>query len=90
LAEWLERIGGNDIRRLREALGHKHAAGLASLELAVRLVRAPQRTLLGQEGLELLGSIVDAAEAFSADALPLQEEVVRDFGSGGFVVRFGT
>ena len=72
---WLARIAGSDIRRLREALGHIHAAGLPSLELADRLVRSPQRTLLGPEGLRLLGSIVDEADPLSADAVDLQAEV---------------
>src|SRR5207248_9691283 len=39
-----------------EALGHRHAAGMASLDLADRLVRSPQRTLLGEDGLALLRS----------------------------------
>jgi len=75
LGEWLARIAGSDIRRLREALDHIHAAGLPSLELAGRLVCSPQRTLLGQEGLRLLGSIVDEADPFSAEVLALQEDV---------------
>ena len=52
LGEWLELTAGSDLRRLREALGHKHAAGLPCLDLAVRLVRSPHRTLLGREGLD--------------------------------------
>ena len=75
LGEWLELTAGSDLRRLREALGHKHAAGLPCLDLAVRLVRSPHRTLLGREGLDLLGSIADAADTFGADAFALREEV---------------
>src|SRR5256886_14706886 len=41
LGEWLELTAGSDLRRLREALGHKHAAGLPCLDLAVRLRRPP-------------------------------------------------
>lgn len=75
VGEWLARIAGTDIRRLSEALGHLHAAGLPSLELAGRLVRSPQRTLLGPDGLRLLASIVDEADPFSAETLALHEEV---------------
>jgi DNA-binding NarL/FixJ family response regulator len=59
VGDWLARIAGSDVRRLREALGHFHAAGLPSFDLAGRLVRSPQRTLLGDEGLELLMRIAD-------------------------------
>jgi len=65
LGDSLARAAGDDVRRLREALGHIHAGGLPSLDLATRLVRSPQRTLLGEEGLALLVTI--AAEAYPAD-----------------------
>jgi predicted ATPase len=42
VSDWLVGAGGGDIRRLREALGHRHAAGLETLDLANRLVRSPQ------------------------------------------------
>src|SRR5512132_1365215 len=47
LGDWLMRSAGHDVRRLREAIAHRHAAGLPSLDIADRLVRSPQRTLLG-------------------------------------------
>jgi DNA-binding CsgD family transcriptional regulator len=75
LAAWLERIGGSDIRLLREALAHTHAAGLPCLDLALRLLRSPQRTLLGREGLSLLASVADTADAFDSDALELNAEI---------------
>ena len=62
------------VLRLREALGHRHAVGLESLELANRLVRAPQRTLLGEDGLALLVTIADQADPFDEAALKLNEE----------------
>jgi hypothetical protein len=75
VGEWLARIAGGDIRRLREAIGHIHEAGLPSLELAERIVRSPRRALLGSDGLRLLASIVDAADPFSAQTCALQQQV---------------
>src|SRR5437660_632955 len=75
LATWLEDVAGNDLRRLREALDHRHAAGLPSLELAARLARSPQRTLLGEEGLRLLTSIADDSDASASDVLELNQEI---------------
>ncbi len=75
VAEWLARIAGTDVRRLREALAHRHAAGLPSLDLAVRLVRSPQRTLLGDEGLELLVTIADESQPRDETVLALNEEI---------------
>ena len=75
VGEWLAQIAGSDVGRLREALGHMHAAGLPTLDFATRLVGSPQRTLLGADGLRLLGSIADDADPFDADALALHEEV---------------
>jgi DNA-binding CsgD family transcriptional regulator len=75
VGEWLARIAGDDIRRLREAIGHIHDAGLPSLELAERLVHSPRRALLGSDGLRLLASIVDAADPFSPQSSALQQEV---------------
>lgn len=75
LSLWLERAAGDDLRRLREALYHRHMSGQPSLELANRLVRSPKRTLLGPDGLRLLASIADEADPFSPDALALHEQV---------------
>ena len=75
VSEWLVEVAGDDLRRLREALGHRHAAGLASLELANRLVRSSQRTLLGEDGLALLVAIADEADPADETALGLNEEI---------------
>jgi DNA-binding NarL/FixJ family response regulator len=75
LGDWLARIAGSDVGLLREAVGHRHAAGLQSVDLAQRLVRSPQRRLLGPDGLRLLASIADEADPFDAEALVLHEEV---------------
>ena len=74
LGDWLVRDAGTDVRRLREAVDHRRAAGLPSLDLALRLVRSPERRLLGADGLRLLASIAD--EAATGDAtLTLHEEI---------------
>jgi len=75
LGDWLARIAGNDVRFLREALGHRHAAGLPSLDLANRLVHSPQRTLLGDEGLALLVRVAEEAEPSDEAVLRLNEEI---------------
>jgi DNA-binding CsgD family transcriptional regulator len=75
VGEWLVQTAGDDIRRLREALGHGHAVGLESLDLANRLVRSPQRTLLGEDGLALLVTIADEANPFDQAVLDLNEEI---------------
>jgi DNA-binding CsgD family transcriptional regulator len=75
VGDWLTSIAGDDIRRLREALGHRHAAGLASLDLANRLVRSPQRTLLGEDGLALLVAIADEADPSDETVLSLNDEL---------------
>jgi DNA-binding CsgD family transcriptional regulator len=75
VGEWLTSIAGDDIRRLGEALGHRHAAGMASLDLAGRLSRSPQRTLLGEDGLALLATIADEADPVDETVLSLNEEV---------------
>jgi DNA-binding CsgD family transcriptional regulator len=75
LAEWLERIAGEDLGRLREALAHRHAAAMPSHELALRLARAPRRTLLGDEGLTLLVSIADDADPDDERTLSLNIEL---------------
>ena len=75
VGDWLTRIAGDDVRRLREALGHRHAAGLASLDLAYLLVRSPQRTLLGEDGLALLVTIADHAGPSDGTALALNDGI---------------
>lgn len=75
VAEWLAETAGSDVRRLREALDHKHEAGLPSLELAHRLVCSPQRTLLGDEGLALLVRIAEEADPSDETVLTLHEQV---------------
>jgi DNA-binding CsgD family transcriptional regulator len=75
LAEWLERIAGDDLGRLREALAHRHVAAMPSHELALRLARAPRRTLLGDEGLTLLASIADEADPDDERTLSLNVDL---------------
>jgi DNA-binding NarL/FixJ family response regulator len=75
LADQLERDAGSDVRLLREALEHRRAAGLPTVNLAMRLARSPHRKLLGVDGLRLLAGIADEADPFGTDTLALNEEV---------------
>jgi predicted ATPase len=75
LGDWLARIAGSDVRRLREAVGHRHAAGVPSLDLANRLVQSAQRTLLGTDGLRLLAAIADEADPLDTEVLALHEGI---------------
>jgi DNA-binding NarL/FixJ family response regulator len=77
LGDWLMRGAGNEVRRLREALAHRHAAGLPSLDVADRLVRSPQRTLLGEDGLVLLVVIADESEPSDQGVLMLNEQIAE-------------
>jgi hypothetical protein len=74
-AHWIERQAGSELQQLRQALKHRRAAGMDSLHLALRLARAPRRTLLGVEGLRLLAWIADDVEARSADVGALNEDI---------------
>jgi DNA-binding CsgD family transcriptional regulator len=75
LGDWLAGIAGSEVQRLREAVGHRQVAGVPSLDLADRLLRSPQRRLLGPDGLRLLASIADETDPLDAEALGLHEEV---------------
>jgi DNA-binding CsgD family transcriptional regulator len=75
VGRWLAGTAGEDVRRLREALAHLHAGGLPCLELAGRVVRSPQRTLLGEDGLALLVAIADQADPYDQTVLGLNQEI---------------
>jgi DNA-binding NarL/FixJ family response regulator len=75
IADQLELRAGDDLRLLREALGHRRAGNMPAQELAGRLARSPRRTLLGSDGLRLLASIADEEDRPDAGALAFHEEV---------------
>jgi DNA-binding CsgD family transcriptional regulator len=75
IGRWLAGIAGEDVRRLREALAHMHAAGLPGLDLAGRVVRSPQRTLLGEDGLALLAAVADQSDPYDETVLWLNQEI---------------
>ena len=77
LAEWLERFARTDVRTLREALHHRHAGGLGALELANRLARSAQRTLLREEGLALLTTIADEPDQTDPQVLDLNAAIAE-------------
>jgi DNA-binding CsgD family transcriptional regulator len=75
VGEWLAGIAGEDVRRLREALAHLHSAGQPSLEIACRVARSPQRTLLGEDGIALLVTIADQADPYDETVQWLNDEI---------------
>ncbi|HUH14320.1 MAG TPA: AAA family ATPase [Gaiellaceae bacterium] len=75
VGEWLAGIAGEDAQLLCEALAHAHSGGSSGLDLALRLVRSPHRTLIGDDGLAVLVTIADEAEPYDEDALVLNEEI---------------
>jgi DNA-binding CsgD family transcriptional regulator len=77
LSDWLMRGAGDDVRRLREALTHRHAAGLPSVDVALHLLRSPQRTLLGDDGLALLVRIADESDPSDPSVLMLNEQIAE-------------
>ena len=77
MAEELERTAESDLQLLREALEHRRAAGMPTLDLGLRLARSSRRRLLGSRGLRLLGSIADEADPVAAEAIELHAEVAE-------------
>ncbi|MDQ3646342.1 MAG: LuxR C-terminal-related transcriptional regulator [Actinomycetota bacterium] len=74
-AERIERAAGDDVQQLREALEHRRAAEVPSVDLALRLASSPRRTLLGLDGLHLLGGISDESDPLDPDSHALEVEV---------------
>jgi DNA-binding NarL/FixJ family response regulator len=68
----LEDAAADDLGTLRSALEHRRAAGMNTVELALRLVRSPRRRWLGSDGLALIGMIADEAESTDAGASELR------------------
>jgi DNA-binding CsgD family transcriptional regulator len=68
----LEDVAEGDLGSLRSALEHRRAAGMPTVELALRLVQSPRRRWLGAEGLALIGAIADEAESMDAAVLELR------------------
>lgn len=76
LADWIEADAGDDLPSLREALGHRLAAGRPAVALALRLLASPRRRLLNGADLRVLASISDDLGPGSA------ERVIIDRGLG--------
>lgn len=57
LAASVEADAGRDLRRLHVALDHRRAAGLPLVALAIKIAEAPDRRLLGPDGLETIAMI---------------------------------
>lgn len=75
LADLVERSAGIDIQQLRVALDHRRAAGLPVVDLATRIATAPDRRLLGPDGLDDLGELADFLDPLAADTIELQTAI---------------
>ena len=75
LADRFERDAETDVQLLRLALEHRRAAGVPVIPLAARLAAAPQRRLLGADGVHDLGAVADEADATSPDVIRLHQHV---------------
>lgn len=75
LADRFERDAETDVQLLRLALEHRRAAGVPVIPLATRLAAAPQRRLLGADGVHDLGAVADEADPTSPDAIRLHAHV---------------
>lgn len=75
VAVWLERHAGEDPTLLWEALGHRTAAGMAAVELALRIIRLRNQHPFGSEGLQRLASVAESAHLSPGPAVALQREV---------------
>jgi DNA-binding CsgD family transcriptional regulator len=75
LADQLQASAGDDLKLLAEALDHRTAGGLATAELAVRVLRSPQRRLLGNRDLQRLGAIADSLPTGSGEQVTIDREL---------------
>lgn len=75
LAGGLEGAAGADLQRLTLALEHRRAAGLPLVALAHRIATAPDRRLLGGDGVGALRSIADAADPLAPETIALHAAV---------------
>ncbi|MBA3307270.1 MAG: AAA family ATPase [Chloroflexi bacterium] len=88
-AVYLEEIAGEDQMLLAEALDHRQQAGLPSVDLALRLLRSPRRTMLGEVTIRRLAAIADDARAADPASGQLRWEtavLLTDVGPGGLAM----
>ncbi len=81
IADWFEADPTADLALLREALEHRDAAGLPTVQLAGRVLASPRRRLLGPTGLQLLAGIAARLDPSSPERLSL-ELGLADLASG--------
>lgn len=65
----------DDVAILRAALEHRLAAGIDATELAIRVVGAPRRRWLGDEGLATLVAVADAGSPDIGAGLQLRQGI---------------
>ena len=72
IADWIEADQTADLSSLQEALEHRDAAGLPTVQLAARILSSPRRRLLGSTGLRLLVGIAGRLDPSSPERLSLE------------------
>jgi DNA-binding CsgD family transcriptional regulator len=77
LAEWIEGEAGDDVKLLREALGHRAAARHPLAPLSVRLLSSPGRRLLNADDLRLLAGISDGLDAGAPERMTIDRAVAE-------------
>ena len=66
-----------DLQLLMEALEHEHAAGTASVALALAIARSPQRRVLGPAGFARLATVAEAPHGDVAETMALKIELAH-------------
>jgi DNA-binding CsgD family transcriptional regulator len=77
LARHLHAVAGGDVRVLRESLDHARAAEVDPLDIALDLVTAPQRRLIGAAGVTDLADVVAMADPGDPRRARLEERLAE-------------
>ena len=83
IAEMIETSAADDPQLLAEALEHRMAAGLPAVDIALRIVAAPRRRLIGREAMDRLSATAESLISGDADRLRLHAAVAVLAGEVG-------
>ncbi len=72
IADWIEADPTTDLSSLQEALEHRDAAGLPTVQLAARILSSPRCRLIGSSGLRCLVGIAGRMDPSSPERLSLE------------------
>jgi DNA-binding CsgD family transcriptional regulator len=77
MAEMIETSAADDLQLLAEALEHRLAAGLPAVGIALRIVAAPRRRLIGREAMDRLSGVAENLAGDDADRLELHAALAQ-------------